>query len=82
MTPEELSAKIDQIHYLISEVRAFKVDHPEHRYGFYLNPGSILNAYREGDLSFDACVDALEYWRAGGRIQPLTERGGGNRWGR
>lgn len=32
--------------------------------GTWVNPGSILNAYREGDLTFDQCVKQLDAWRA------------------
>lgn len=30
--------------------------------GYRLNPGSILNAYREGDLTFAKSVKALKQW--------------------
>ena len=31
------------------------------RTGYSLNPGSILNAYREGDLTFNQALKALKY---------------------
>jgi len=31
--------------------------------GYSYNPGSILNAYREGDLTFDKAVKELERWK-------------------
>ena len=30
---------------------------------YYLNPGSILNAYREGDITFKQAVKALNRWQ-------------------
>lgn len=30
------------------------------RFGHHLSPGGILNAYREGDLSFIEAVDAID----------------------
>ena len=34
------------------------------RLGHICNPGGILNAYREGDLSFDQAVKAMKDWAA------------------
>lgn len=56
----EVTAKIDQIGRLIQEVREYKAAHPESLTGYYVNNiGSLLNAYREGDLGFDECVTLL-----------------------
>lgn len=52
--------KIDAIHVLIEEVRAHKQMHPEDRVAHTTHPGSILNAYREGDLTFDEAVAELQ----------------------
>lgn len=44
----------------IKELRQLKAEFPEHSSSFYEgNAGSILNAYREGDLSFDEAVTEL-----------------------
>lgn len=44
----------------IADLRHFKEQHPALKVGHYEgNPGSILNAYREGDLTFDEAVKAL-----------------------
>jgi hypothetical protein len=60
MEKQELQGNIDTINRLILEVRAFKVAHPEHKTGFQPgSPGSLLNAYREGDIGFDECVELL-----------------------
>ena len=57
---KNLSATIDQINTSILEVRAVKSTHPELKLGLYEgNVGSLLNAYREGDLSFDECTERL-----------------------
>ena len=37
----------------------------EMKMGYSLSPGGILNAYREGDLTFKQAVKALEKWRQG-----------------
>ena len=29
----------------------------------YLDPGSILNAFREGDLTFDEAITELKKWK-------------------
>lgn len=60
-----LDRKIEQINSLIAEVRAYKDANPDSRCGYYLGYGSLLNAYREGDISFDDAVDLME--KVGGR---------------
>ncbi len=41
---------------------------PKHlRIGHASNPSSILNAYREGDLTFKEAVKALENWKGSAR---------------
>lgn len=44
---------------LISEVRNLKDNNSEFKLGYSVSPGGILNAYREGDLSFDKAVIKL-----------------------
>lgn len=57
----DIQAKTDQLNALFLEVRAYKCEHPETRAGFYTsNYGSLLNAYREGDLGFDECIEYLK----------------------
>lgn len=51
--------KRQQVNKLVQELQK-KPDHEKH--GHYLNPGSILNAYREGDLLFDDAVHELDRW--------------------
>lgn len=53
---EQIDAKLLVIANLICEVRQLKEQYPEHRLGFQLSGGGILNAYREGDVSFDEAV--------------------------
>lgn len=43
------------------------------RIGYHLSPGGILKAYREGDLSFDGAVEALENY-AKSREEPNAQR--------
>ncbi len=45
----------------IKTLRALKERHPELKCTFYHHShGSLLNAYREGDISFDECVRLLK----------------------
>lgn len=57
---ETVQEKVKQINALIQEVMAMKKETPELKNGYYPSSyGSILNAYREGDLSFTQAVKAL-----------------------
>jgi hypothetical protein len=56
-----IKAKTNQLNALFLEVQAYKREHPQERIGFYTSSyGSLLNAYREGDLSFDECIEHLK----------------------
>lgn len=53
----DLADWLNKFHALL---QSFKAAHPETKLSFYPNSaGSILNAYREGDLSFDDARAAL-----------------------
>ncbi len=54
-----LDQAIRQINHTITVVRAYKVAHPETTLPHTHDPGSILNAYREGDISFAQAVKEL-----------------------
>ena len=58
---EQINKKVSELNTLLVEIRALKSVHPGCRLSFspYL-AGSILNAYREGDLNFDEAVRAIE----------------------
>jgi len=61
----ELLRKVSQLNNLFTEIQSYKREHPEQRLGYYEQSiGSILNAYREGDLSFDEAVAAINNTRA------------------
>lgn len=60
---DEVDALALAIDLLMERLRALKAAHPELRCGYYSEPGSILNAYREGDLTFEAAKDALNSLR-------------------
>ena len=62
-TPEDWAALVHLVNRTIQQLQRKPV---ELRGGYYLEPGSILNAYREGDLTFDAAKKALETWRERG----------------
>jgi hypothetical protein len=55
----EIQAKVDQLNKLHAEIQSYKKEHPESRLGYWLGYDSLLNAYREGDISFDDCVEAM-----------------------
>ncbi len=52
--------KIETINRLLQEVRAHKAAHADEKLAYCSGPGSILNAYREGDLTFDQAVAEIE----------------------
>jgi len=53
------------------DLQRFKAEYPELKNGFYLNsPGSWLNAYREGDLSFQEAIELIEEYHS---ERPPTE---------
>lgn len=61
MTKEERDELCESIAAQIARLRDAKREDPELRVGFYAgNQGSILNAYREGDVSFDEAVALIE----------------------
>ena len=44
----------------LSKLRQMKKDNPEYILGFIRTNGGILNAYREGDISFNAAIQELD----------------------
>jgi len=56
---EKIDAKIEELNSLHKELQELKKEHPECTIGYVLSPGGILNAYREGDISFDKAVELL-----------------------
>lgn len=55
----EIAISVHRLNRLHLEVEAFKQKHPEAKAAFRMTFGSLLNAYREGDISFDGCVAAM-----------------------
>ena len=56
-----LRLRLNQLNEIFTDVQAYKQAHPEERCGYYpRNYGSLLNAYREGDVTFDECVELLK----------------------
>jgi hypothetical protein len=52
---------VEHICAVRQQIRDYKQEHPEARSGHYPTiPGSLLNAYNEGDLTFDEAVAAIE----------------------
>ena len=54
-----LAVRVDLLNAALVTVRAWKMEHPEDCAGYNYNPGSILNAYREGDISFGEAQDRI-----------------------
>lgn len=54
-----LEAILERIEFAMREARQLKREHPEARICCWWNAGSILNAYREGDLSCDDREDPV-----------------------
>lgn len=56
-----LELKVRQLNEIFLDVQAYKAAHPEVRCGYYPQDyGSLLNAYREGDVSFEECIELLK----------------------
>ncbi len=54
----ELRRQLNELHVLLQSK-------PEsEKCGYFLSPRSILNAYREADISFDKAAMELERWKA------------------
>lgn len=54
--------KIKLINTTIDEVRELKSQEPKYKLNYQMSYGGIINAYREGDISFDECVEELKTW--------------------
>jgi len=61
---QRLELVVHEINERIRIARHIKKCHVELRCGFTLVPTGILNAYREGDCTFDEAVSYLEDWRS------------------
>lgn len=59
-TKLECDELVETINKTIKIVRNAKHRHPEWRSYYYQDYGSILNAYREGDINFDQAVKAFQ----------------------
>ena len=55
----EWEEKRQRVNSLVRELQA-KPD--SEKVGYSLSPGGILNAHREGDVTFDAAVHAIQEW--------------------
>lgn len=60
-TEEELRHKVNLVNNVHREIIAIKEARPELRCGYYPNSyGSLLNAYREGDITYTECIHLLK----------------------
>lgn len=58
---KELQQKVGELNALFKAIQLYKAEHPDEKLGFYAtNLGSLLNAYREGDLGFDDCIGHIK----------------------
>lgn len=57
---EEIHRLNQEIVVRMTRLRQIKQENPSLRVGFYNQFGSLLNAYREGDVGFDECVERME----------------------
>lgn len=52
---------VSKLNKVFQEVQAYKRAHPETKTTFYTNNiGSLLNAYREGDVEFEECIALIQ----------------------
>jgi hypothetical protein len=56
----DIEKKVEQLNQLHKEIADYKKERPAERVWASLSPGSILNAYREGDLAFHEALESLE----------------------
>ena len=64
MTSRRVGELIETINAAIFELREIKKRKPQFRVAVGNEPGSILNGYREGDITFDEAKEMLErvFW--------------------
>src|SRR6266700_3755267 len=56
----EVNRRVDSLNKALLAIREYKKKNPKSAIPFYRTiPGSILNAYREGDIGFDECLDLI-----------------------
>lgn len=58
--PTNAPEMVNQINDTLLALRRIKEQNPGLRLGYSTAPGSILNAYREGDISFEACISEFD----------------------
>lgn len=56
----QLHPRLGELNNLFKRIQSDKAANPETKLGYWLTVGSILNAYREGDLGFDEACALLE----------------------
>ena len=57
---KEIEEKIEKLNALHKKIMNYKRKHPKERLGFALSTGGILNAYREGDITFKKAIKYLQ----------------------
>lgn len=60
MTSRRVGELVETINAAMFELREIKKRKPQFRVAVRDEPGSILNAYREGDVTFDEAKEMLE----------------------
>ena len=54
-----LDSLVEQLNALHREISRIKEERPDLRTAFSMAPGPVLNAYREGDVSYSEAVEIL-----------------------
>ncbi len=73
---QEIDSKVDAIRILMTEVRILKEEHPEHSCIMRSEPGSVLNAYREGDITFEHAKDMIENMACSEKVKQALDMEG------
>ena len=60
MKREIVDKKIRQLNKLHSEIQKHKNQYPKHKTIYSFSIGSILNAYHEGDITFDNAIKEIK----------------------
>ena len=61
LSDADLRCMVRKLNLLFGEIQRYKETHREQRIGYYnASIGSIVNAYREGDLNFEETIEAIK----------------------
>jgi hypothetical protein len=72
-TRETIEHKVALVSKLITELRVLKEQHPEFSVSTRESSGSILNAYREGDITFEHAKDMIDKMSCAEKVKMMID---------